>query len=88
MKIIGIDPSLTSTGVCVYCPEKSENKFSTWTIKSKKTGPERLIEIRDAVRDCVRDADLVVLEGYAYARTNQARLENWWVLRVMLHEED
>lgn len=49
MKIIGIDASLTGTGVAIL--ETGANR--TLVIQSKKTGPGRLIEIRDRVREIV-----------------------------------
>jgi crossover junction endodeoxyribonuclease RuvC len=84
-KIVGIDASLTSTGVAVIKGDTS----STIAIQSNQTGVKRLIEIRDHVRDIVGDADFVVIEGYAYARVNQAHKmgELGGVLRVMFREE-
>ena len=81
MKIVGIDPSLTSTGVAVL-PNK------TYTIKSKQRGVARLVEIRDAIKEEIADADIVILENYAYCRANQAHQigELGGVLRVLLTE--
>lgn len=83
LKIVGIDASLTSTGVAVL-----NGSLHTETIQSKKTGPERLVEIRERIREIVAGADLIVLEGYAFARPNQSHQigELGGVLRVMLHE--
>jgi crossover junction endodeoxyribonuclease RuvC len=52
------------------------------------TGVERLVSIRDQVAIRVSDAKLVVLEGYAFARPNQAHQigELGGVLRVAMHE--
>ncbi|OPX89584.1 MAG: Crossover junction endodeoxyribonuclease RuvC [Pelotomaculum sp. PtaB.Bin104] len=83
MKIVGIDASLTGTGVAVL-----NGSLHTETIQSKKTGTERLIEIRERIRDIVNGADLVVLEDYAFSRPNQAHQigELGGVLRVLFHE--
>lgn len=84
MKIVGIDASLTGTGVAVL-----DGSLRTEIIQSKKTGPQRLIEIRDKIRDITNlSTDLVVIEGYAFARANQAHQmgELGGVLRVMFHE--
>lgn len=83
MKIVGIDASLTGTGVAVL-----NGSLRTERIESKLTGPARLIEIRDRVREIVAGADLVVIEGYAFAMANQAHQmgELGGVLRVMFYE--
>lgn len=91
MKIVGIDASLTNTGIVVI-----EDKgmllqpvyFST-VITSQVAGVRRLIDLRNQVHSCLVDADLIVIEGYAYAAANQAHQvgEFGGVLRVMFHEE-
>lgn len=83
MKVIGIDASLTGTGVAVL-----DGSLRTERIESKLTGPARLIEIRDRVRNIIAGADLVVIEGYAFAMANQAHQmgELGGVLRVMFYE--
>lgn len=83
MKIVGIDASLTGTGVAII----SEKQITT-TIQSKLSGPARLIEIRELVREIVSGADIVVIEGYAYAMANQAHQigELGGVLRTMFYE--
>lgn len=83
MKIVGIDASLTSTGIAVI-----DTETKTYTIQSKKKGAARLSEIRDSVLNEIKDADLVVIEGYAFARPNQAHQigELGGVLRVMMYE--
>lgn len=59
MNVIGLDLSLTSTGV-------ARADGSSLRIRSKKTGPERLHEIVEGVAILCQNADLVVLEGYSY----------------------
>ena len=85
MRIVGVDASLTSTGIAVI---NENNRQETLTIQSKNTGSERLIEIRKKLLQIVDDADLVVIEDYAFARANQAHQigELGGVLRVMFHE--
>jgi crossover junction endodeoxyribonuclease RuvC len=85
IKVVGIDASLTSTGVAVW----TGTELHTQSIKSKQRGCARLIELRDTLRGIVIHADLVVLENYAFARPNQAHQigELGGVIRVMLHEE-
>jgi Holliday junction resolvasome RuvABC endonuclease subunit len=62
--VIGLDLSLRATGVAL--PDR------TSTIRAKGSGMERLRFIRDHVVDLTADADLVVIEGYAYAARQQA----------------
>lgn len=96
MNVVGLDLSLTATGVATVT--------RTEVLRPKATGPERLAWIRDAVLDRCRVhlyrggyapdstdpdvADLVVLEGYAYGRPNQAHQigELGGVIRVALWE--
>ena len=86
MKIVGIDASLSSTGVAVLTDPPGD--IHTEAIKSNKTGPARLIEIRDRVRELCAGANLVVIEGYAFAQASQAHQlgELGGVLRTMLFE--
>lgn len=87
--VVGIDPSLTGTTLAM--PDDSCFKVDTKTF----TGARRLVIIREAVLSALRNASqwkahdpLVVLEGYAFARPNQAHQigELGGVLRVALHE--
>lgn len=83
-KIIGIDASLTGTGIAIV-----DNGCSTiMTIKSKLKGTSRLIEIRDNVAKLIKGANLVAIEEYAYAKANQAHQigELGGVLRVLFSE--
>lgn len=81
MKIVGLDPSLTGTGVAIL-PSR------IYTIKSKQRGVKRLIELREAIRQEITNADLVVIENYAYCRANQAHQigELGGIIRVLLTE--
>lgn len=64
MRVIGLDLSLTSTGVAL--PDGSVRRITV-----KAVGVERLVRIADAVRR-LAVADLAVIEGYAFGRQNQA----------------
>lgn len=55
MKILGLDLSITATGV-------ARHDGQTYTIKPSSTGDRRLIEIRDVVHLAVGACDLVVIE--------------------------
>lgn len=84
MFIVGLDLSLTSTGVAT--PE------GTFLLEPRTKGLERLIEIRrgiDAfIYDFGRPAELVVIEGYSYASQHVAHQlgELGGMVRLYLYE--
>jgi Holliday junction resolvasome RuvABC endonuclease subunit len=61
-RVIGLDLSLTSTGVA---SSLGWTRRITTKPNQYKSAFARLREIRSRVRDCVRNADLVVVEGLA-----------------------
>lgn len=74
-RVIGLDLSLTSTGVA----------GNGWTdrIKTKCRGHMRLDVIVDNILDFVRHADLVVVEGPSYGSTGSSYHELaglWWLV--------
>lgn len=80
---LGIDPSLTSTGISLL--------GQTISIRRDSTGPQRLIEIRDQIMYTVTKnaVDCVAIEHYSYAsRNSQAHSigELGGVIRVALYE--
>lgn len=77
--IVGLDLSLTATGIAT--------DTTTTTIKPKSlAGPERLTWITERMLEHLPIKVLVVLEGYAYGRNNQAHQlgELGGVIRTML----
>jgi crossover junction endodeoxyribonuclease RuvC len=86
--VLGLDMSLTATGYAIH----DGTGWGYGTINSKLKGEPRLIEIRELVRSRIDDfrPDLVLVEGYAFGRPNQAHQigELGGVIRVMLHEHD
>lgn len=93
-KIVGLDPSLTGTGICIM--DIGQNLFvgkawSTQLIKPvTKSSPARLIEIRDRVAKLCQNADIVIIEGYSFGSRGAGvfqTAELGGVLRVMLHEQ-
>lgn len=89
MRVLGIDPSLTATGVAL-----PDGSVTTIRIKVPKGGAkhvretDRLIVVRDRVSALLADVDLVVVEGYSYGSGFQAHQlgELGGVLRVLLTE--
>lgn len=81
VRVLGVDPSLTSTGL-------ARPDGTVLTLNTKLKGAARLAWLRDSVEIHVLSADLVVLEGYAFSRANQAHQIGEWggVLRLLLHE--
>ena len=80
-RVLGLDLSLTATGYAY-------NDEVVGVFKSKAKGMRRLAEIREFVWDLSFDADVVVLEGYAFARPNQAHQlgELGGVVRLLLYD--
>lgn len=84
MNVLGVDPSLTSTGLCW-----ADDRYTA--ISSNSKGIPRLIDLRNWVRDCVYEnkIELVCIESYSFAsRNSQAHSlgELGGVLRVMFYE--
>lgn len=84
MKIIGIDPSLTGTGLAF--PDGSTQVLQA----SKHTGLERLVDLRDRLRGlvCSTRPDVAVIEDYAWGMPHSSIMLGEWggVMRVMLWE--
>jgi Holliday junction resolvasome RuvABC endonuclease subunit len=58
MRVVGLDLSLTATGVCL-----PTGSFAVAT--SKTTGMARLDGLRNRILEWVTDAELVMIEGYS-----------------------
>jgi crossover junction endodeoxyribonuclease RuvC len=87
MKIVGLDLSLTSTGVAVLLTNRGEE--STRVIKSKKFGPERLAQIRNEIITEIIPCDFVVIENYSFGSRGRSIFstgELGGVIRVLLWE--
>lgn len=70
MKVVALDLSLSATGVAETIA--GTTPFYRTLRTPKLRGVERLRWVRSEVLLHVTDADLVVLEGYAFGRPNQA----------------
>jgi len=89
MKIVGIDASLTSTGVAVFDNSK-EIAIFTKAITTDLIGVERLSFVQQKIFNEVDppgECDLIVLENYAFAKAEKAHQtgELGGVLRLMFH---
>lgn len=87
MKILGLDLSLTSTGVAIA--DEATN-YSAYTVKPKEGGHERLARIVRAVLTEACDADLVVVEGPAFGAKGSAYHQLaglWWIVTQELWDD-
>lgn len=84
--IVGLDLSLTSTGIARVQPGDPAVIETLRVRPGKRTGCARLNVILHEVLDACMDADLVVLEGPAYNQVNAAHTMGglWWLCRYHL----
>jgi len=67
--ILGIDASLTGTGLCLLTWEYLSGKIpKTTTLTNNLSGIPRLLYIEQEVEKWAKDADIIVIENYAYGR--------------------
>jgi Holliday junction resolvasome RuvABC endonuclease subunit len=64
MRVVGIDPSLTSLGIAYV---NADGRMNAFAIKSKQRGMTRLLQIEEQVQEYLvgLKPELVVYEGYA-----------------------
>lgn len=97
MIIVGIDPSLTCTGVAlpggrvvgITNVEQVPGKRPGTTKAQAVFGVRRLHLLKERVLELVATADLAVVEDYAFSRSEQAHAKGEWggVLRLALYEQ-
>jgi Holliday junction resolvasome RuvABC endonuclease subunit len=66
LRLVGVDLSLTSTGLAIGEVCSDGVQVRTRRVTSKFFGVERLFDLREQLRPLVGDAFLVVIEGYAF----------------------
>lgn len=89
--VLGIDASLTATGLCLLTENSfNERQPSTTTLRNKLKGVPRLLYIEKNIEEWAKDADVVVLEGYAYGRRykNEVLGELQGVIKRLLYLMD
>jgi len=90
MIIIGIDPSLSSTGICTM--DETGKLLFTVAINSNHTSMERLCEIKKQIFDVVssytHNKRMVFIEGYSFGSMNgrEALGELGGMIRLLLYE--
>jgi len=94
MILIGIDPSLSSTGICTM--SKDGDILSTFAINSEFTGPRRLSDIKRQLEPITSYGILpsstkliAFVEGYSFGSQNgrEALGELGGMIRLMLYDE-
>lgn len=85
MKITAFDLSLTCPGIAVYDHAAG---IQVGNLKNDRRGMDRLAYLRRQVLAVAAHSDLVLIEGYAFARPNQAHQigELGGVVRLALFE--
>lgn len=81
--VVGIDASLTSTGLAMIVHGDPQLQVQTSRIASRLRGHDRLEEIISGVVRACSSADLVVLEGPSYGSKGSAVHQIaglWWLL--------
>lgn len=89
MSVMGIDPSLSSTGLIVLANGSGEVVFHT-AIKSKENGPARWLEIEDSIRDIIKKLkpNLVCIEGYGFnSHSGNVQAELGGIIRRRLYKD-
>lgn len=88
MKILGLDLSLTSTGIAKYDSD-ALIRYSTFRLKppSKLAGHPRLQWLRSNIRTAVSEAQYVIVEGPSYGNQGSERQKGhheraglWWIV--------
>ena len=76
--IIGADLSLTETGICRLRTCSDNDKHITLTIKAASKGLPRLHTLREQFARVIEDADVVIIEDYAFAAAGRiASIAEW-----------
>lgn len=90
MIILGIDPSLTSTGICVMF--KQGEVVENYAVQLKAKGTERLALFRNHFQSITNEHHDVraFIEGYAFGANNQREAlgELGGIIRLTLYDEE
>jgi crossover junction endodeoxyribonuclease RuvC len=86
MKVVGLDLSLTSTGVAVATPNGAiTDRITTKPVPNAtlRERRDRLRRLVSPIRTYITDADLVVIEGPSYGSTTPHQHDRaglWWLV--------
>ena len=90
MIILGIDPSLTSTGICVM--SEDGEVLTTMAINSEFAGAKRLHDIKEQIKPIVKippsEKPITFIEGYSFGSKNGREVlgELGGMIRLLLYE--
>ena len=87
VNIIGIDLSLTGTGLCLL--RDGDRELRTINTTAKTRTEDRLITIRRAIAQECGDIDAAIIEGLSYGSVGGAQAERsalHWMVRVDLYQ--
>lgn len=82
-RVVGLDLSITCTGIAGNDPDGGEGWATVVKPSAKMRGHERLQYLRTAILDRTLDADLVVVEGPAFGAKGAAYHQlagMWWLI--------
>lgn len=90
IRFVGIDPSLTSTGLVVL--DEIGNVLEQLSIKAgKEDDPLRFMKLTEKVREHLNpDTDKVIIEGFSFGSKGAGVSKMYgigWTLRIMLEED-
>jgi Holliday junction resolvasome RuvABC endonuclease subunit len=91
MIILGLDLSLTGTGMCVVESNAGDGKglLATINTTAKTRTEDRLISIRRTIAQASNGADAAIIEGLSYGSVGGAQAERsalHWMVRVDLYQ--
>jgi Holliday junction resolvasome RuvABC endonuclease subunit len=91
MIILGLDLSLTGTGICVVESNAGDGKglLATINTTAKTRTEDRLISIRRTIAQASNGADAAIIEGLSYGSVGGAQAERsalHWMVRVDLYQ--
>jgi crossover junction endodeoxyribonuclease RuvC len=91
-RAVGIDLSLTGTGLAEVISSQGVITYANRTVTSKPAGSAvharaaRINRIRDTVLDFARGADLVLLEGPAFGKNNAGTWDRAWLWGTVVND--
>jgi crossover junction endodeoxyribonuclease RuvC len=89
MIILGLDLSLTGTGMCVVETGAGRELLTTINTTAKTRTEDRLISIRRTIAQASNGADAAIIEGLSYGSVGGAQAERsalHWMVRVDLYQ--
>jgi crossover junction endodeoxyribonuclease RuvC len=89
MIVLGLDLSLTGTGMCVVETGAGRGLLTTINTTAKTRTEDRLISIRRTIAQASSGVDAAIIEGLSYGSVGGAQAERsalHWMVRVDLYQ--